>query len=109
MLDRLPFLVFVFVLIGLLAGLGSCTTADPDLWGHIRFGQDILAAGHVVRSDPYSFTSDQAWTNHEWLAEVIMAGAYRFGGVRGLVALSSGVAAVVLLLAGRMLRRSWSG
>ena len=105
--ERLPFLMFVFVLIGLLASLSSCTVADPDLWGHVRFGQDILAAGHVIRSDPYSFTSDQAWTNHEWLAEIIMAGAYRFGGVRGLVALSSGVAALVLLLVGRLLRRTW--
>jgi hypothetical protein len=106
---RLPFLMFVFVLIGLLAGLSACTVADPDLWGHVRFGQDILAAGHVIRSDPYSFTSGQAWTNHEWLAEIIMAGAYRLGGVRGLVALSSGVAALVLLLAGRLLRRSGVG
>jgi hypothetical protein len=79
------------------------------LWGHVRFGQDILAAGSVVRSDPYSFTSDRAWMNHEWLAEIIMAGAYRFGGVRGLIALSSGVAALVLLLAGRFLRRSGVG
>ena len=97
------------LLIGLLAGLSACTVADPDLWGHVRFGQDILTAGHVIRSDPYSFTSDQAWTNHEWLAEIIMAGAYRFGGVRGLVALSSGVAALVLLLAGRLLRRTGVG
>jgi hypothetical protein len=101
--------MFLFVLFGLLASLGARTTADSDLWGHVRFGQDILDAGYVIRSDPYSFTSDQAWTNHEWLAEVIMAGAYRFAGVRGLVALSSGVAALVLLLAGRFLRRSAMG
>ena len=23
----------------------SFTVADPNLWGHVRFGQDILAAG----------------------------------------------------------------
>jgi hypothetical protein len=31
--DRLPFLIFVFVLIGLLASLSSRTAADPHLWG----------------------------------------------------------------------------
>ena len=107
--DRLPFLMFALSSDRAVAGLSACTAADPDLWGHVRFGQDILAAGHVVRSDPYSFTSDQAWTNHEWLAEIVMAGAYRLGGVRGLVALSSGVAALVLLLAGRLLRRTGVG
>ena len=101
--------MFAFVLVGLLASLAARTAADPDLWGHLRFGQDILAAGGVVRSDPYSFTSDQAWTNHEWLAEVFMAGAYRLGGARGLVAVSSGVGAFVLLLAGWVLRRNGVG
>jgi hypothetical protein len=107
--DRLPFLLFALVLVAALAGLAGYSFADPDLWGHIRFGQDILDAGAVVRSDPYSFTSDRAWTNHEWLAEIVMAGAYRFGGVRGLLALSSGVAALVIFLVGRLLRRTGVG
>ncbi len=30
------------------------TVADPDLWGHIRFGQDILRTGSIMQSDAYS-------------------------------------------------------
>ena len=50
-----------FVILALLA----LTAADADLWGHLTFGRDILASGHVVQADRYSFTSDLPWINHE--------------------------------------------
>ena len=58
--------------------------ADPDLWGHVRFGQDVLASGRLTATDPYSFTSDRPWINHEWLAEVLMAAAFDRAGGLGL-------------------------
>ncbi|MES1255875.1 MAG: hypothetical protein ABUS56_09720 [Acidobacteriota bacterium] len=72
-----------------------CTRAvvDPDLWGHLRFGLDVLASGRLSALDPYSFTQDVAWINHEWLSEVIFGLAYRIGGVPGLVALKCAVVA----------------
>jgi hypothetical protein len=66
-------------------------SADPDLWGHLRFGLDTLAAGHVSTSDPYSYTSDMPWVNHEWLSELLMAVAYRGFGNAGLVALKAAI------------------
>lgn len=72
-----------FVILALLAR----TAADADLWGHITFGRDILASGHVVQADRYSFTSDLPWINHEWLAEVAMAAAWRAAGAIGLTTL----------------------
>ena len=63
------------------------TGADADLWGHLTFGRDIVRAGRVHSADPYSFTSDRPWINHEWLAEVMMWGAYAGGGAAGLVVL----------------------
>jgi hypothetical protein len=54
------------------------TTADPDLWGHLRFGLDLLETGRVLRPDPYSYlTAGVTWVNHEWLAEALMAIAWR--------------------------------
>src|SRR5262245_54888612 len=50
--------------------------ADADLWGHVRFGQDLLASHRLVIPDTHSFTSDKPWVNHEWLAEVAMASVY---------------------------------
>jgi len=69
------------------------TRADPDLWGHVRFGHDIVASHDLRPIDPYSFTSDRPWVNHEWLAETMMYGAYALGGGTGLIVLK-----IVLLL-----------
>ena len=33
------------------------TEADPDLWGHLRFGLDTLSTGLIVRADIYSYLS----------------------------------------------------
>jgi hypothetical protein len=60
------------------------TTADPDLWGHLRFGLDLLETGRVIRPDPYSYlTAGVTWVNHEWLAEALMAIAWRAAGAFG--------------------------
>lgn len=64
----------------------SFVTTDPDLWGHIRFGEDLWKAKGIVRSDPYSFTAyGQPWINHEWLAELIFYATYRYLGDVGLL------------------------
>ena len=81
------------------------TSADTDLWGHVRFGEDILDDRLITAQDPYSFTSDRRWVNHEWLAEVFMALAYRAGGGPGLVALKMLVVGGALVLVSKALRR----
>jgi len=59
--------------------------SDPDLWGHIRFGQAAIAAGHLIRFDPYSYTAaGLPWHNHEWLTELLMGWLYNGLGVAGL-------------------------
>jgi len=51
----------------------SRTSADPDLWGHVRFGQDLWQTGRIVREDIYSYlTGDQVWINDERLSEAIL-------------------------------------
>lgn len=87
--DQWRFLSPWWVLAILGFGLATFTQADPDLWGHIRFGLDTLQTGHIASEDPYSFTQDRPWHNHEWLSEVVMAMAWRAGGVTGLVILKA--------------------
>lgn len=99
MLPRLALLVPVLVLL-------STTAADPDLWGHVRFGGDILAARALPAHDAYAFTSDRPWVNHEWLAEAIFAAAFAAGGAAGLIALRLALLGAMLLLVARAIRRS---
>jgi hypothetical protein len=73
---------------------------DVDLWGHVRFGADIIRAGAIPTSDPYSFTSDRSWVNHEWLTEITMYGAYALAGPAGLTSLRLLLIALLLTLVG---------
>jgi hypothetical protein len=78
------------VVIGLvLAPVITRTVADPDLWGHVRFGLDMLSTRTLPAIDPYSFTQDVPWVNHEWLSELTMGLAYKWAGSVGLVALKA--------------------
>jgi hypothetical protein len=60
---------------------------DPDLWGHIRYGQDWIAAGELPRTATHTFTAiDHPWINHENLAELALAWSYETLGVTGMLA-----------------------
>jgi hypothetical protein len=60
--------------------------AQNDTFWHLRAGADIWRLGHVPRVDTYSHTFAGApWPDHEWLSQTLMYGAYRLGGMRGLV------------------------
>jgi hypothetical protein len=80
------------------------TRTDPDLWGHIRGGLDVLRDHALPASDPYSFTSDVASTNHEWAAEILFAAAFSFLGPSGLVLAKLAVVGGMLLLVNAVLR-----
>ena len=95
-----------FALLGIAFG-ALITVADPDLWGHVRFGLDILQSGNIVTPvDPYSFTQDRPWVNHEWLSEVITAAPYKVGGTTALFTLKGLLTAILAGSAWLMLRRT---
>jgi hypothetical protein len=77
----------------------SGQTTDTDLWGHIRFGQAVIAQHHLILKDPYSYTVyGRPWSNHEWLTEVVMAAAYNGLGVVGLKLWKFACVAATMLL-----------
>ena len=108
-IERSPALLTAVVFLALLFALAAKSVADADLWGNIRFGQLVLASRSPFVPDPYSFTSDRAWENHEWLGEVLMAATYELGGVPGLLLLSCGAACLILLVTAYTLLRSGVG
>ena len=64
----------------------SYVTADPDLWGHIKFGADHWIAGKLTDTDPYSFTAEgHRWINHSWLSEILFYLTYEIFGSAGLL------------------------
>ncbi len=58
---------------------------DPDLWWHLKVGQDILATHRWPVADPYSFSAPgYHWLAYEWLGDVLMASVWHAGGLLGL-------------------------
>ncbi len=99
MRERLLPILPRLIVLSFLAGTG----ADPDLFGHLTFGREIVHGLGVHQSDPYSFTSDIAWVNHEWLAEATMWLAYAAGGAPGLIALKL----LLATIAGALMLATW--
>jgi hypothetical protein len=91
-----PALIVVLVMVA-----DAMRYADTDLWGHLRFGQAMLAQRGLTLSDPYSYSAaGHLWRNHEWLSEVVMAALYNTLGVHGLKLMKLlASAATILLLA----------
>lgn len=72
--------------------------SDPDLWGHVRFGQAMLREGHIVWRDPYSYSAPgHLWLNHEWLSELVMGALYNHLNVFGLKLMKLGCAALIVV------------
>ncbi len=76
------------MLVGAVFVLGRYFKVDPDLWWHLKNGQNILATHHLPTTDSFSFTiRGQPWISMEWLADIFFAAIARVGGLQGLDAL----------------------
>lgn len=63
------------------------TRTDPDLFGNLRFGLDVLRPPATMAADPYAFTADAVFVNHEWLSAAGIAAAWNAAGSPGLILL----------------------
>jgi hypothetical protein len=93
-------------LVLLILGQGAAGRTDSDIWGHMSIGLDMLRDRHFLWVDPYSFTHDQRWINHEWLWDIVVAAIYRVGGLPGLIALRALLVASVLWVVDRATRHA---
>jgi hypothetical protein len=91
---------FVVCVICLAVFQFSENTADPDLWGHVLYGEHLLQTGHLARTDPYSWTAPgHEWVNHEILAEAAMALSFHALGGAGLLLLKMAVGLATCFIA----------
>jgi hypothetical protein len=101
MFDRasLNFALFAGLAGFALAAFAPALLNDSDTYWHIRAGEWMLAHGEVLRADPFSYTAlGKPWHTQEWLAEILMALAWRGGwpGVHLLFAVASGLTAGIV-------------
>lgn len=84
--------IFTFpaMLASLLVALSVFTVQsrfdDPDMWWHLKMGEIIWTTHSIPTTDIFSYTTDHhPYTAHEWLSQVLIYGAYKFGGYSGLM------------------------
>jgi hypothetical protein len=88
------------------AGPALSPPPDPDVWWHLKAGNELLSGGPWPFKDTWSCTvPGHIWVNHEWLAEVLLASARRLGGEPGVVLFGALLAALAALLLFRASRR----
>ncbi len=77
----------IILLLGLVAAnLLAWRSIEPDLWGHIQYGEDWLHAGEMPTTATHTYsTPDQPWVNHENLFELAVALGQRTIGGLGLM------------------------
>lgn len=84
-------------LIGRVFYEGRAFFVDPDLWWHIKNGQNILMTHHWPTTDPYSFTvAGVPWLSYEWLGDVVIGFVGRFG-LQALDAFLIALGSIVML------------
>jgi len=59
---------------------------DPDMWWHLKMGSVIWETHSIPHTDLFSYTTGHhSYIAHEWLSELSIYGAYRWGGYPGLM------------------------
>ena len=82
---------------------------DPDMWWHLKTGEVIWTTHTIPTTDLFSYTTNHhASIPHEWLSEMLIYGAYRWGGYSGLMLWLCFFTAV-LLITGYILCSLYSG
>jgi hypothetical protein len=77
MQSRLRWLFF-FITILSVASMAARVPLDTDMWWHIRAGEVSLSTHQPLVMDTFSYTrAGQAWVNHSWLAQILLAFLYQ--------------------------------
>lgn len=106
-------LLYSLAVLCILAWCGervSLNHADPDLWGHVQFGRDVLRDGSIAATTTYSYTANgYRWINHENLSEISFAISERLGGITTLLMIkfALGIGALAIML--RVMERQHVG
>jgi len=105
---------FPVMLASLLAVLAVLTVKgrfdDPDMWWQLKTGEVTWTTHTIPTTDLFSYTTNHhAWIPHEWLSQVLIYGAYRWGGYYSGLMLWLCFFTAALLIAGYVFCSLYSG
>jgi hypothetical protein len=89
--------------VGLLILLAALLRLRPlrslDLWWHLSMGREVRRAGARVFDDPTSIPTGHAYTDPEWLFDLLALATWEAGGVAAVLLLTAALAATSATLA----------
>ena len=78
---------------------------DFDIYWHLANGREMVAQGRIINEEIFSYTkAGTAFSNHEWLAQILLYAVYAVAGGVGLNLLKLAIAAGVITLVFRTCR-----
>lgn len=77
------FFVFLFVLISVQTY--TFNTIDMDYWARLLQGNAFWQLGHILKTDPFSYTQTHLWLDHEWGSSVIFSLIHNTFGFSGIL------------------------
>ena len=81
----IPLLFSVITFAYSMSNMASYVISDPDTLMHLASGSWMLEHHQVPATDPFSHNAaGLRWIAHEWLAQILMALSYDWGGFYGL-------------------------
>jgi hypothetical protein len=85
--------------------LGVATPGYSDTWLAIAAGQVITAHGLPHADNLAVWTHGTRWVDQQWLAQIVIAKLFRFGGIRAVAFVCDGMAATAFVVAAAAARR----
>ncbi len=96
-------MIVAFFAVALLTR-ATWTLIDPDVWWHIRAGDEVLRTGAIPAVDTWSLTAaGHSWISQDWLSNVLLSLGYGLGDW-GMTVLSLAAAVVVVAAFGVLWR-----
>ena len=72
---------------------------DPDLYWHLANGRAMIASGHIVNEEIFSYTHHgEFFVNHEWLSQAIFFIFWQYGGMVGLYVMKAVIVSCICVL-----------
>jgi hypothetical protein len=98
----------MFLMVGVIFKGAGGEIADPDIWWHLRNGQQMVLQHTFPRVDTYSFgAAGSNWLAYEWLSEIQFFLGFKTMGLQGLLAVY--LALLVLIFTGVYYRSCRAG
>ncbi len=91
-------LLVLFIFIILTCQTLTYNTIDMDYWARLLQGNAFWELGHILKTDPFSYTQTHVWLDHEWGSSVIFSFIQNNFGFNGILLFKTILATTIFAL-----------